>query len=134
MSGFFGKDRRGFKLVFPQHRWDHVLERGHFDKVKGTFGKVMSAFENSTVVTANEDIPAGMRISGGPKVADERYWAWVGEWNTWVCFPVIAPTTPTVIGVTTIDPPLRIAWSAFPDLDATSPVGEVLWKWPPDPE
>jgi hypothetical protein len=133
VGDFFGKDRRGFQIVFPQARFDHALERGHFDRIKGTWGKVMAAFESSRLVLANPTLP-NRHPDAPARHGQERYVSDpIEEFGGRLIVPVIVPVEPFSLpsGVT-VDPPVRVAWTAY--VGDKIPDGEEVWRCPPDPK
>lgn len=130
MADFSGKDRRGLAILFPQDRWDHVRDRGHFGRLAGTWQTVMTAFQSATVVLDNESEESFS--DGQVRVAQERYITYVDGWKEYLIVPVIVKEDAPLSrpGTPTLPPPIRIAWSAY--TAPKIPDGKVLWKWPPD--
>jgi|GEM_PF-5248385 len=128
MSDFLGLDRRGNKLLFPQSTWEHVKLRGHFDP--GMYRIVMSSFERSTIVLDNPRLDENF-LQTDQRKGDERYVSWVPKLAQYLVVPVIVKLTEfSRPGHPTIDPPLRIAVTAYPTPEI--PAGKEIWKWPPN--
>jgi hypothetical protein len=121
VPAFLGQDKRGYRIAFPQNRWDHAKD--HFTVVKGTWQTVMSHWENSPLVLDNLPL-VGSKV-GPPRLGDERYVCWVPGWDQYLIVPVVTLSEQKNVDGYTLSPGTRIGWTAY--TDPQIPEGNVIW-------
>lgn len=135
MGDFDDFDLRGFRIVFPQDRWDHTVGRSHVARVKGNYAAVMQAFKNCPLVISQQTDGRDGRVANECYVSpippilvpDEE------PECKYLLIPAIVLDQPrTRPGAPPLEAGTRIGWTAYPS--TTVPDGEVLFKWPPDPK